>query len=196
MVAVACSELRNIAGTDELWEPLYHQEFPLVPPTESEAEVSRLGGWRAAFAARWRRRAERRRLEDQAIRLRPRMDPFFRGGGGPGPAPPGFVMPGNIIGGDYDRLPMLGQGVGFPLLGGSGGGGGAFGGGGGSRWGGPPGGPLGGGGGGMGPFGGPACGLGGPMMPFGGGGGRGGIEPPGLSGIGGRGLGGHPFRFE
>lgn len=185
---MASSELRNLAGTDELWEPLYRLEFPLVPPTESEAEVSRFGGWRAAFAALWRRRAERRRLEDQAMRIRPRArtDPFFRG---PAPAPPGFRMPSNIIGGDYDRLPMLGQGVGFPLLGSGGSGGGGIFGGGGNHWGGGlPGGPPGGGG--MGPFGGPTRG---PMMPFGG---RGGMAPPGSSGLGGRGLGGHPFTFE
>ena len=50
------------------------------------------------------------------MRLRPRlsMDPFGRGGGPgafPAPPPPGFMMPANIIGGDYDRLPGFGQGV-------------------------------------------------------------------------------------
>ena len=48
------------------------------------------------------------------MRLRPRLptDPFFRGRGGfPAPPPPGFMMPSNVIGGDYDRLPGIGQGV-------------------------------------------------------------------------------------
>ena len=74
---------------------------------------------------RWRQRAERRRLEERAVGLRP---PLFPGIGFPGPAPPGFRMPSNIVGGDYDRHPFIGQGglgpfpPGRPLGGRSGGG--------------------------------------------------------------------------
>ena len=52
MAAAACSELRHMAGDDALWSPLFRNEFRHVSEAEAGAEVSRLGGWRAAFSAR------------------------------------------------------------------------------------------------------------------------------------------------
>lgn len=140
--------------------------------------------WRGAFIARWRQRAEQRRRREQELaearqreeqmrRLR-WANPPFRGPYFPAPHPPG--MPPGIVGGDYDRLPMLGGmgGGGRGLLGPGGGLGMAPG-------------PLGLGGPGFGGMGGP--GFGGMGSPgFGGMGGMGGMG----RGMGGGGLGGVP----
>ena len=37
-----------------LWEMMYRDEFRHVTKADMEAEVARLGCWRAAFNARWR----------------------------------------------------------------------------------------------------------------------------------------------
>jgi hypothetical protein len=110
-----CGELRNLSRSDALWEALYQDEFSRVPSTEADTDVSRYGGWAAAFAARWKLRKERLKM-DSNTQLRPRMPTgriflYPHGGGAfPAPPPPGY-LPGSFIGGDYDRLPSLGQGV-------------------------------------------------------------------------------------
>lgn len=173
-----CSELAHLAASDTLWLPLFKQEFK-VPTAADEANAVRRG-WKGAFAARWRQRAERAAMARRCgPRWLPRVPPALPHGFVP---PPPYLPGGLVIGGDYDRLPMpmLGQGPGMYNPPGMGFGAPGFGG---PGFGGPGLGPM------MGPRGGGA--LGGPMGPlqggpFGGRGGGGGLGGDGLLRPGGR----------
>ena len=184
-LSAACAQLHSLAAVDALWRPLLEAEFGADATVADRADAN-ARGWKAAFAALWRRRAARRRAAHRLLHAGPRARPFppapvpwapqRPGGGGP-------IMPPHVIGGDYDRLP---GGLGFD------------GGVGGMGFGGLPGGGVGGGGvGGGGAFFGPA-GFG-PPPPrggmFGGGGGSGFPGGAGGSGIGNGGGGLGPLGF-
>jgi len=203
-----CSELRCLALDDLLWARLYEARFGDGPPGTDD-EVSSAAAAQAAMpasaAAAYRRRVERERREArekesrrQAAREAGRRDygaPFPYGGM---PAPPGGFggglgaipaggMPG-MLGGDFDRMPGAGlpppygpnpfAGMGGGMGGGMDGGGLPFGGGGPMIPGGPGDGFL--------PHGAvPPGARYDPISPL--------IDPDGMSGRGGGGVGGVPF---
>ncbi|GAX78524.1 hypothetical protein CEUSTIGMA_g5964.t1 [Chlamydomonas eustigma] len=114
--SAVCGELRSLSRSEIFWQALYAEEFSCVPRGEADSDVSRYGGWAAAFAARWRQRQERSKVDSSNNHLRPRMPSsgVFRspyGGGYPSPPPPGYLPGSFIIGGDYDRFPSQGQGI-------------------------------------------------------------------------------------
>ena len=136
--ATSCTEIWRIvchSDHDEqmtLWADHFKKEFGAEP---GEGELASSGGIRAAFVARWMRRVaieeeRKRRAREASEHLRRRGPAFnpgvpFPGRGGYGPG--GFMGPNNgVVGGDYDRFPLMGGG-----LGGGGGIGGMPGGGGG-----------------------------------------------------------------
>lgn len=104
-VASSCTELRHLAGGNELWEPLFKAQFPF--PSVYVAEAADRRGYKWAFGFCW---MERRRREEERRRQRAR---FFPAVPQFGPRPPFYPpappprFPG-VTGGDQDRLPFLG----------------------------------------------------------------------------------------
>lgn len=131
-VACVCRDLRFAASDDTLWRALYDAEFGNGgggaadgAAGEGQEAIVRARGWRVAFGAAWRARAQAQRRAAMAAdmrRRRPRPH-IFPVPGMPQPPVPGIPggFPG-IIGGDYDLYPG-GRGAG----GGAGGGGFGFG---------------------------------------------------------------------
>lgn len=101
-----CSELKFLAASDEFWKVRFKEEFSWLD--SDRAPGGR--GWKSAFAREWvrrRRREEERREAERQLRAEvfptlimrpPPMSPHFPGGLG--------------IGGDHDRFPGLGGGIG------------------------------------------------------------------------------------
>lgn len=108
-VACVCAALRHAVEADALWEPLYEQEFGCRPPATAGGRAP-TGGWAAAFARAWRAREElrRRRRHAHVHPLRFRPPPFPGNPWAPQPFPYGA----GIVGGDVDRLPVIGGGPG------------------------------------------------------------------------------------
>eukprot|EP00798_Chlamydomonas_sp_ICE-L_P007733 gene7733-905_t len=157
-MSMVCPELQHVACGNTLWEALFKAEFPTAVASQASAI-----GWKLEFSRKWVAR-ERQRHADRQPGLMAFPSPHPMTGGLYMP-PGGPRYPPNMIGGDYDRFPQLGGGMGG--MGGRGGamfGGPAFGGGqpfGGPSFGGRQ--PFGGGVPGGSPF------RGGPPGPFGGG---------------------------
>lgn len=100
-LAVACCvsrELRQLASSDALWEPLYEAEFGR--PMPSQGLLAGVGGFKHAFGERWAERQRRRRR-----RLQRHHNPLPYPGSGPQLVVPHPFFPPGIVGGDYDRLP-------------------------------------------------------------------------------------------
>jgi F-box protein 7 len=98
-----CSELKFLAGSDDLWKIRFKEEFGGAVLDRT----SGLQGWKNAFAREWshrRRQEQERREADRHMRV-----PVFGVRIRPRPYVPHF--PG-VIGGDYDIFPGMGGGVG------------------------------------------------------------------------------------
>ena len=110
-----CRDMRHVASSDELWDPLYAAEFGPLTPSERPA-LQRIGLMQA-FGQAWAERSRRKRLRWR--RVQPSLPHPGTGTHTIVPSPGPF--PG-IAGGDFDRLP-------HPFLGlPRGGGGGVYGG--------------------------------------------------------------------
>ncbi|KAL4538896.1 hypothetical protein Ndes2526B_g02828 [Nannochloris sp. 'desiccata'] len=104
-LGAACTELKHLTSSDELWKPLFLTDFPDPPVEIAYAALKKGYKWAYAHCFLERRRAEEERYRRRQRRyvipglpLGPRP-PYY-----PAPAPRGF--PG-IIGGDQDRLPFF-----------------------------------------------------------------------------------------
>eukprot|EP00898_Chlorokybus_atmophyticus_P004569 jgi/Chlat1/5112/Chrsp33S08965 len=96
-----CRELRFVASDDKLWQTLFVSEF-------GSHGASRIRShFKTAFAEAWQERQRQRRIWEQHRRqlsmYRPRM--------GRMPRMPLHPHPPFVIGGDYDRFPVIGDGV-------------------------------------------------------------------------------------
>ena len=119
--ACVCKDLRFAASDETLWRAAYLAQFGQTSGGHGAVVAAR--GWRVAFGAAWRAKAQAERRAAMAADMRRRPRPhIFPSPGWPQPPVPGFPgqVPG-IIGGDYDLHPGgRGGGVGFGFRGGQG----------------------------------------------------------------------------
>ncbi|CAL8468425.1 g7965 [Coccomyxa elongata] len=102
LAALACvsRDMRCVACSDTVWEPLFVAEFGAPSPADGLRPGT--GAFMPAFGARWAER-ERRRRQRRRMLQDPRL-PYP--GSGPHLVVPHPYYPSGIVGGDYDRLPQ------------------------------------------------------------------------------------------
>ncbi|EIE19430.1 hypothetical protein COCSUDRAFT_48944 [Coccomyxa subellipsoidea C-169] len=101
LAALACAsrDLRHVASSEVLWEPLLVAEFGA--PSPADGLLPGTGAFMHAFGARWTER-ERRRRQRRRMAHEPRL-PYP--GTGPHLVVPHSYFPAGAVGGDFDRLP-------------------------------------------------------------------------------------------